>query len=163
MEPMNQTELENVLNPLGLTFEIIEIDPALADTADFCTHYNVPLDQSANTLVIASKAEPKTFVACVVLATTRLDVNGKVRKKMGVRKTSFSTAEEMKALTGMQVGGVTPLGLPTELPLWIDSRVMDCKWIIVGGGGRDLKVKMDPQVLLKLGGESVVDLAKAPA
>ena len=103
------------------------------------------------------------FVACVVLATTRLDVNGKVRKKMGVRKTSFSTAEEMKALTGMQVGGVTPLGLPTELPLWIDSRVMDCKWIIVGGGGRDLKVKMDPQVLLKLGGESVVDLAKALA
>ena len=59
MESMNQTELENVLNPLGLTFEIIEIDPALADTADFCTHYNVPLDQSANTLVIASKAEPK--------------------------------------------------------------------------------------------------------
>ena len=82
---------------------------------------------------------------------------------MGVRKTSFSTAEEMQTLTGMQVGGVTPLGLPIDLPLWIDSRVMDCERIIVGGGGRDLKVKMDPQVLLKLGGESVVDLAKALA
>ena len=146
MKLMTRTELENVLNPLELPFEIIEIDPALADTADFCAHYNIPLDQSANTLVIASKAEPKTFVACVVLATTR-----------------FSTAEEMQALTGMQVGGVTPLGLPRELPLWIDSRAMDCEWIIVGGGGRDLKVKMDPQVLLELGGESVIDLAKALA
>ena len=84
MEPMTRTELENVLNPLGLTFEIIEIDPTLADTADFCAHYNIPLDQSANTLVIASKAEPKTFVACVAGHHTS-GCQRAVRKKMGAK------------------------------------------------------------------------------
>ena len=97
---------------LGLPYEESEIDPALADTALFCERYGFPMEQSGNTIIVASKKDPKVFVACVVLATTRLDVNKRVRKLMGVSKASFASAEEMKVLTGMEVGGVTPFSLP---------------------------------------------------
>ena len=92
--------LRTVAN-LGLPYEEIEIDPTLADTALFCKNYGFPMQQSGNTIIVASKKEPKVFVACVVLATTRLDVNKRVRKLMGVSKASFASAEEMKELTGM--------------------------------------------------------------
>jgi len=82
----------------------------------------------------------------VVLATTKLDVNKCVRKKMGVKKSSFASAEETQALTGMQIGGVTALGLPADLPLWVDSRVMQCEYIILGGGSRSIKIRISPQV-----------------
>ena len=100
--------LKTVAN-LGLPYEVIEIDPALADAALFCERYNFPMEQSENTIIVVSKKDPKEFVACVVLATTRLDVNKRVRKLMGVSKASFASAEEMKVLTGMEVGEVTPL------------------------------------------------------
>ena len=96
--------LETVAN-LGLPHEVIEIDPAYADTTAFCEKYGFPMEQSGNTIVVASKKEPKVYVACVVLATTRLDVNKRVRKLMGVSKASFASAEEMNALTGMEIGG----------------------------------------------------------
>ena len=115
--------LKTVAN-LGLPYEVIEIDPALADTAQFCECYGFPMDQSGNTIIVASKKDPKVFVACVVLATTRLDVNKRVRKLMGVSKASFASAEEMKVLTGMEVGGVTPFSLPEGLQLYVDSRIM---------------------------------------
>ena len=105
--------LKTVTN-LGLPYEVIEIDPALADTALFCEHYGFPMQQSGNTIIVASKKEPKVFVACVVLATTMVDVNKRVRKLMGVSKASFASAEEMKKLTGMEVGGVTPFSLPKD-------------------------------------------------
>ena len=92
--------LKTVAN-LGLSYDVIEIDPALADTPLFCEHYGFPMQQSGNTIIVASKKEPKVFVACVVLATTMVDVNKRVRKLMGVSKASFATAEEMKKLTGM--------------------------------------------------------------
>jgi len=82
----------------------------------------------------------------VLLATTRLDVNKCVRKKMGVKKCSFASADETKALTGMEIGGVTALGLPESLPLWIDSKVMQCDYIILGGGSRSIKIKVSPAV-----------------
>ena len=122
---------------LGLPYEVIEIDPALADTALFCEHYGFPMEQSGNTIIVASKKEPKVFVACVVLATTRLDVNKRVRKLMGVSKASFASEKEMKILTGMEVGGVTPFSLPEELKLYVDSRIMELDWVILGGGRRD--------------------------
>ena len=144
---------------LGVPHEVIEIDPALADTAAFCEHYGFPMEQSGNTIVVASKKEPKVYVACVVLATTRLDVNKRVRKLMGVSKVSFATAEEMHALTGMEVGGVTPFSLPEGMPLYVDSRLMEREWIILGGGGRAHKLKISPEVFRKLGAEVVEDLA----
>ena len=150
--------LETVAN-LGLPHEVIEIDPAYADTTAFCEKYGFPMEQSGNTIVVASKKEPKVYVACVVLATTRLDVNKRVRKLMGVSKASFASAEEMNALTGMEVGGVTPFSLPDGMPLYVDSRVMALEWVILGGGGRDRKLKITPEVFHQLGAEIVEDLA----
>jgi prolyl-tRNA editing enzyme YbaK/EbsC (Cys-tRNA(Pro) deacylase) len=145
---------------LGTPFEAIEIDPEFADTRDFCEKYGYPLEQSCNTLIVASKKEPKKYVACVVLAHTRLDVNHCVTNLMGVSKASFASAEEMMALTGMQVGGVTPLALPAGLPLYVDDRIMSAEWVILGGGGRSLKIKISPEVFKQLGAEVVTDLAK---
>ncbi len=144
---------------LGIPYELIEIDPAFADTAAFCEKYGYPVEQSCNTIVVASKKEPKKYVACVVLAHTRLDVNKRVTKLMGVPKASFASSEEMMALTGMQVGGVTPFSLPQGMPLYVDDRVMAADWIILGGGGRSLQIKTSPEVFTKLGAEVVSGLA----
>ena len=145
---------------LGVPFEAIDIDPEFADTRAFCEKYGYPVEQSCNTLIVASKKDPKRFVACVVLAHTRLDVNHCVTNLMGVSKASFATAEEMMALTGMQVGGVTPFSLPAGMPLYVDARIMSPEWIILGGGGRSLKIKVSPEVFKKLGAEVIADLAK---
>ena len=150
--------LKTVAN-LGVPYEVIEIDPALADTALFCEHYGFPMEQSGNTIIVASKKNPKVFLACVVLATTRLDVNKRVRKLMGVSKASFASAEEMKELTGMEIGGVTPFSLPGGLQLYVDSRIMKLDWVILGGGGRDHKLKISPGVFHQLNAEIVENLA----
>ncbi len=139
--------------------EIVECDPALADTAEFCAHYGYPPEKSANTIVVASRRPPGHHAACIVLSTTRLDVNNRVRRLLGVRKVSFAPAELTVELTGMAVGGVTPLCLPEELPLYVDARIMDLDWVIIGGGSRSIKVKLAPQALLSLGAEVVEDLA----
>src|SRR6266852_6974356 len=136
---------------LGVPYQLIEIDPLFADTAAFCEKYGYPVERSCNTIIVASKREPKQFVACIVLPHTRLDVNKRVTKLMGVSKASFASAEEMMALTGMQVGGVTPFSLPAGIPLYIDDRMIGLDWIILGGGGRSLKIKTSPEVLTKLG------------
>ncbi len=132
----------------GLPFEVIACDPDLADTAAFCEAYGYELADSANTIIVVGKADPKRYVACVVLADSRLDVNGVVRRRLGVRKASFAGAEETRDLTGMLIGGVTAVGLPRDLPIWIDQRVMERDRIILGGGGRDRKLLMPPQLLL---------------
>ena len=150
--------LKTVAN-LGLPYEVIEIDSDLADTAIFCENYGFPIEQSGNTIIIASKKEPKLFAACVVLATTKLDVNKCVRNLMGVSKASFASAEEMKELTGMEVGGVTPFSLPEEIKLYVDSRIMRLNWLILGGGGRDKKLKISPEVFHKLGADIIDNLA----
>ena len=150
--------LKTVSN-LDLPHEVIKIDPTLADTALFCKNYGFPMQQSGNTIIVASKKEPKVFVACVVLATTRLDVNKRVRKLMGVSKASFASAEEMEELTGMEVGGVTPFSLPEGLQLYVDSRIMELDWVILGGGGRDRKLKISPEVFHQISAEIVENLA----
>src|SRR5213594_2013936 len=144
---------------LGVPYEVIEIDPEFADTAAFCERYQYPVDRSCNTIIVAAKKEPKKYVACVVLANTRLDVNKRVTKLMGVSKASFASAEEMAALTGMQVGGVTPFSLPHGMPLYVDDRMIGLDWINLGGGGRSLKIKTSPEALIKLGAEVVPGLA----
>jgi len=142
---------------IGVPFEVIPCDPALADTAEFCAHYGYPVERAANTIIVASKKEPKQYGACVVLATTRLDVNHAVRDLLGVNKVSFATAEEMNALTGMKVGGVTAFGLPESLPLYVDARVMDLEWIILGTGGRNGKIRISPEVFHRIPGVKVVE------
>ena len=151
------------LDSLGISYEIIPCDPALADTAQFCATYGYALEDSANTIVVAGKADPPVHAACVVLATTRLDVNRVVKKRMGVRKASFASGADTEQLTGMSIGGVTPFGLPDDLPLWIDGRVMTRNRIILGGGGRDRKVLAPPTILTALGAEVVEGLAREPS
>ena len=148
------------LQKLDVPYELIEIDPAFADTAAFCEKYGYPAERSCNTIIVASKKEPKKYVACVVLAHTRLDVNHAVTELMGVSRASFASAEEMMALTGMQVGGVTPLSLPPGMPLYIDDRIPSVDWIILGGGGRSLKIKTSPEIFRRLGAQAVSGLAK---
>lgn len=157
MTPSEQQVID-ALEKIGLPFERITIDPAHADTAVFCDKYGYPPETSGNTIIVASKKEPKKYVACVVLATTQLDVNKRVRKLMGVSKASFASAEQMNALTGMEVGGVTPFSLPADMPLYVDDRVMQLESVILGGGGRGLKIEISPTVFTKLGAEAVTDL-----
>jgi prolyl-tRNA editing enzyme YbaK/EbsC (Cys-tRNA(Pro) deacylase) len=147
------------LEKLGVPFEPFTIDPAFADTAAFCEKYGYPAERTCNTIIVASKKDPKQYCACTVLSPTRLDVNKKVTRLMGVSKASFASAEEMQALTGMQVGGVTPFSLPAGLPLYVDSRVMEPDWVIIGGGGRSLKVRISPQAFVRAGAQVVSDLA----
>jgi prolyl-tRNA editing enzyme YbaK/EbsC (Cys-tRNA(Pro) deacylase) len=138
------------LEALGVEYDVMECDPALADTAAFVAYYRVPLDRSANTIVVASKGSQPTHVACVLLATTSLDVNNVVRREMGVRKASFAAADPVRALTGMEIGGVTPFGLPDDMPILVDARVLDPDWIILGGGNRSSKLKLPPAALQRL-------------
>ena len=123
-----------------MPFEVVPCDPALADTAAFCEAYGYEMEDSANCVVVIGKADPPVFAACVVLATTRLDVNGVVRRRLGTRKASFAPADDVVAATGMAIGGVTPLALPDGLPLWVDARVMERERIVLGAGSRHAKV-----------------------
>lgn len=161
---MTDSSIDSVLaaaEATGQPYEVVACDPELADTAAFCETYGYTLDQSANAIVVVGKGDPRVYVACLVLATTRLDVNGVVRKKIGVKKASFASADETRDLTGMEIGGVTPYGLPDDLPLWIDRRIMDVPDVIVGGGSRDRKLLVPPASLAALANAEVVDdLAK---
>ncbi len=150
-------DVANALTALNIAYEALDCDPALADTADFCAHYGYTPDQSANTLLVGSTKGDPVFACCVLLANCRLDVNKTVRKKLGVRRLSFATPEITKQMTGMELGGVTPFALPDTLPLWIDSRVMQCEKIILGGGNRSSKVLMPPEGLLNVVNAEVVE------
>src|ERR1700754_3814113 len=122
----------------------MDCDPTLADTAAFCAAYGFAMEDSANAIVVIGKASsaavPPVYAACLVLATTRLDVNRVVRKRLGTKKASFAPPEVTAELTGMTMGGVPPSALPPSLPLWIDSRVMSQSCILVVGGSRAAKV-----------------------
>jgi prolyl-tRNA editing enzyme YbaK/EbsC (Cys-tRNA(Pro) deacylase) len=151
------------LDRLGLHYEVMDCDPDLADTAQFCAAYGVPMEESANAILVASKKPEGHHVVCVALAHTRLDVNGMVRRKLGVRKLSFAPAEATRELTGQEIGGVTIFGLPRGLAVWLDARVLACDRIVVGAGSRSAKIRLDPQQLVGLERyEFVDDLATLP-
>ena len=145
------------LDDLGVDAEVLECDPELADTAAFCAAYGVDPVDSANCIVVAGRGDPRRNCACVVLATTRLDVNRTVVGLLGVRKASFAGADATRELTGMLIGGVTPFGLPEGLPLYIDARVMGRDRVVVGGGSRTCKLRLAPAQLLRAPGAQVVD------
>jgi len=145
------------LDPLGVAYELFPCDPALADTAQFCEAYGFSPDESANTIVVVGKADPRRYAACIVLATHRLDVNRAVRDRLGTRKASFAGADETRDLTGMEIGGVTPFGLPIGLPVWIDAAVMARPRVVLGGGSRSWKVIASPEILLQLPSAEAVD------
>jgi prolyl-tRNA editing enzyme YbaK/EbsC (Cys-tRNA(Pro) deacylase) len=143
--------------------EIVDCDPALADTTAFCAAYGYDLADSANAIVVIGKGDPPRFALCLVLATMRLDVNKAVRARLGTRKASFAPAATTTELTGMTIGGVTPFAVPNGLPIWIDAAVMARPRIVVGGGSRRCKVVGPPAMLLELDGVDVVDGLATPA
>ncbi|MFQ5519952.1 MAG: YbaK/EbsC family protein [Candidatus Methylomirabilia bacterium] len=144
------------LDRLGIPYEVIPCDPEYADTAAFCDRYGYPADHAGNTIIVGSKKEPKRYAACVVTATSRLDVNHTVRDLLGVSKLSFASAEEMMQLTGMTVGGVTVFSLPEGLALFVDERVMALDYVILGTGGRNGKIKVSPEVFRRLSNARIV-------
>ena len=143
-------------------YELFPCDPELADTAAFCAAYGFAPEDSANTIVVVGKGNPPVYAACVVLATHRLDVNRAVKGRFG-RKSSFAAAEETKALTGHEIGGVTVFGLPAGLPIWVDGAVMDRPRIVLGGGSRSWKVIAPSSILLTLPNVEVVEGLANPA
>ncbi len=145
------------LDTMGVAYEVIECDPELADTAAFCEHYGVPLDRSGNCIVVASRREPRQFCACLVLSTVRLDVNKTVKRLLGVSRASFASPEDTMALTGMMIGGVTPFGLPSDLPLYIDAAIEGLDYIVVGGGSRSQKLKVAPAAITTLPNAKVIE------
>jgi prolyl-tRNA editing enzyme YbaK/EbsC (Cys-tRNA(Pro) deacylase) len=151
-----EQRVTDVLGTLGLPYELMPIDPDYADTAAFCARYNVPLEHGGNTIIVASKKEPRQFCACVVKASRRLDVNHTVRKLMGASKVSFASAEDTRTLTGMMIGGVTVFALPPELPIYVDATLMALPWLILGSGSRSSKIKIAPAVFERLPGAQIV-------
>ena len=158
VEPVEDIErrVVEVLGRLGVPYEREPIDPDYADTGPYCERYGVPLEHAANTIIVASKKEPRQYAACVVKATTRLDVNHAVRRLMGASKLSFASAEETRAVTGMLIGGVTVFALPPGMPVYVDDKLMAMEWIILGSGSRSSKIRTSPDVLARLPNAQIV-------
>ncbi|MBV9101065.1 MAG: hypothetical protein JOZ46_11135 [Candidatus Dormibacteraeota bacterium] len=158
-----EARVRSQLAELGIEHDVLPCDPEFADTAAFCARYGYDAQDSANTIVVAARREPGVACACVVLANTRLDVNHAVCGLLGVRKASFAAAEQTRELTGMAIGGVTPFGLPPLLPVYVDSLVMQRPFVILGGGSRSMKLRLQPDELRKLPSARVVDGLATPA
>ena len=134
------------------------IDPELADTAEFCERYSVALEDSANCVVIAGRrGDDVRYAACVVLATTRADVNGAVRRRLDARKASFAPMADAVELSGMEYGGITPIGLPGSWPVLVDRAVLDRAVIVIGSGLRGSKLAVPSSALAELPGVEVID------
>ncbi|WP_433299550.1 YbaK/EbsC family protein [Actinoplanes sp. CA-030573] len=137
---------------------VAPIDAELADTAAFCEAYDVGLDVSANCVVVAGKRDGVTkYAACIVLATTRADVNGVVRRHLDVRKCSFAPMDEAVTLTGMEYGGITPIGLPADWPILVDARVAATPHVIIGSGVRHSKIAIAGPALGALPNAEVIE------
>lgn len=140
------------------TVGVAPIDADLADTAAFCEAYGVPLEASANCVVLAGKREGQVrMAACLVLATTRADVNGVARRWLDVRKISFAPMDEAVAMTGMEYGGITPIGLPVDWPILVDSRVIEQQAIVIGSGVRRSKIVLPGASLAEYPGVHVLE------
>ncbi len=144
--------------PEARDVEVAEIDPELADTAAFCDAYRVTPEESANCVVVAGKREGDVrYAACMVLATTRADVNGLVRRHLDVRKASFAPMSEAVELTSMEYGGITPIGLPVGWPILVDAAVAATASVVIGSGLRRSKIVLPGPVLARLPGAVVLE------
>jgi len=137
---------------------VAEIDPEVADTAAFCERYGVSLAESANCVVISGKREGATrYAACVILATTRADVNNVARRELDVRKASFAAMDVAVAESGMEYGGITPIGVPEQWRLLVDARVPTTELVLIGSGIRGSKLILPGRLLAELPGAEVVE------
>jgi prolyl-tRNA editing enzyme YbaK/EbsC (Cys-tRNA(Pro) deacylase) len=137
---------------------VTEIDPSLADTAAFCERYNVAAAESANCVVVAGRrGDVTTLAACVVLATTRADVNGLVRRLLDVRKISFAAMDVAVSASGMEYGGITPVGLPLHWAVFVDAAVVDAGDVVIGSGVRRSKLVLPGAIVAGLPNARVID------
>lgn len=137
---------------------VAPIDPGLADTAAFCEAYQIDLDVSANCVVVVGKrGGEERYAACMVLATTRADVNNVVRRHLDVRKASFAATDDAVARTGMEYGGITPIGLPEGWPVLVDARVAATRQVVIGSGVRRSKLALPGEALTRLPGAVVLE------
>jgi prolyl-tRNA editing enzyme YbaK/EbsC (Cys-tRNA(Pro) deacylase) len=136
---------------------VAPIDPGLADTAAFCAAYDVPLEVSANCVVVAGRrGDVTTTAACLVLATDRADVNKAVRRRLDVRKLSFAPMDQAVADSGMEYGGITPVGLPAGWPVLVDEAVAAQPWVVIGSGSRGSKLLLPGRAMAELPGAEVL-------
>jgi prolyl-tRNA editing enzyme YbaK/EbsC (Cys-tRNA(Pro) deacylase) len=136
---------------------VAEIDPDLADTAAFCAEYGVGLTESANCVVVYGRRDGQTrMAACMVLATTRADVNGLVKRELDVRKASFAAMETAVELTGMEYGGITPIGLPAGWPVFVDEVAAAQPRVVIGSGIRGSKLTLPGAALARLPAAAVL-------
>ena len=149
------------LDRLGVDYEVLQCNPDFADTAAFCAEYEVPLSHSANAILVKSRRGERRFGLVVVAANCKVQ-NRSIRKLLETSKASFASAEETREITGMLIGGVSVFGLPDDLPVWIDSRVMEVPWAIVGGGSRSIKVRLATEDFMRLDGAAIVEGLAAP-
>ena len=148
----------SLTGPWGADVLVAEIDPALADTAAFCERYDVGLHVSANCVIVAGRRGAETkYAACVVLATTRADVNGVVRRRLDARKASFAPVDTTVEQTAMEYGGITPFGLPVGWPVLVDAAVAATAHVVVGSGLRRSKLVVPGPALAELPGAEVVE------
>ncbi len=154
--------VQKELTDLGIIYKKLVIDPMYADTHEFCKKYDYDEEDSGNTIIVASKNNPKIYCACLILATTKLDVNKKVRSLISVRRLSFANPIETVAQTKMRIGGVTIFGLPAKMRKFIDSKVFNRERIIVGGGGRSTKLVINPEELRKIPNVEFVESLALP-
>jgi prolyl-tRNA editing enzyme YbaK/EbsC (Cys-tRNA(Pro) deacylase) len=137
---------------------VVEIDPDVSDTAASQEAFGLEMDHLANCVVVAGKREgTERIAACLVLATTRADVNGTVKRRLDVRKASFLPMDRATDLTGMEYGGITPIGLPEEWPVLIDRRVADADILVIGSGLRRSKILAPGRLLARLPAAQVID------
>ena len=149
---------------LAAEARVAAIDPDLADTASFCAAYGRSLDESANCVVLAAKRSGETILAaCVVLATTRADVNGLARRTVGARKASFAAMDVAVSASGMEQGGITPIGLPAAWPVLVDAAVARAGDVVVGSGLRRSKLLVPGALVAGLPGATVLDALGTPA
>jgi len=155
---MLDEKVQTALDANGMTYEVLACDPLLADTAEFCAHYGIPPENACNTLVVVAKTTPKQYAACLVNATTGLDVNHKVSKLLGIKRLSFASSEETAELTNQMIGGVTLIALPADWPVYIDERILSLDYAILGGGNRSSKIKIAPDELKKIPNAQFADI-----
>jgi prolyl-tRNA editing enzyme YbaK/EbsC (Cys-tRNA(Pro) deacylase) len=150
-----------VLAALPAEAQVAEIDPDLADTAAFCERYDVPLDVSANCVIVAGKrGDQVRYAACLVLATQRADVNGVVRRRLDARKVSFAPMAEATAVSAMEYGGITPIGLPADWPILVDEAVALQPEVVIGSGLRRSKLQVPGPLIAGRPNTEVIALAK---
>lgn len=143
---------------------VFTIDPGLADTAALSEALSLPLEASANCVVMAGRrGEIEKHVACMALATTRVDVNHTVKKRLDVRKASFAPMDYAVETSGMEYGGITPVGVPAQWPIWVDAAVASAGWVCIGSGVRSSKLVLPASELLNLPGAELVEGLANPA